>query len=113
MNRHSFLKPLLIFLLSCSFISANAQSFYEIKFSDKSNNQYKCLLVYFHENNSYLRTGYYENNIYNVVEVNYKMEYGVATGGRKYCMMKTTNPVFITTKNPNQVYLDQLLSLVL
>ena len=95
---------LLVFSIMCS-LASGAQSLYEIKFSDAGNVQYKALLVFFHENNSYIRVGYYANDQYNVVEVNYRMEYGTAIGGRKYCMLKkTTNPVFITSKKLNQSY---------
>src|SRR5688572_3352846 len=105
MNLRSSLKPIVILLLTCSFISANAQSLYEIKFSDKNNNQYKGFLVFFHENNSYIRTAYYENNTYNVVEINYKMEYGSTSTGLKYCMLrKISTPLFITAKLPAQSY---------
>jgi hypothetical protein len=91
--------------MTVAYVSANAQSLYEIRFADANNTQLKGLLVFFHENNSYIRIGYYSDNQYNVVEVNYKMEYGVAIGGRKYCMLKkTSNPEFITAKLPNQAY---------
>jgi len=105
MRIRSLFKPFAFFLMTVLYISTNAQSLYEIKFADVNNVQLKGLLVYFHENNSYIRIGYYDNNQYNVVEVNYRMEYGVAIGGRKYCMLKkTSNPEFITTKLPNQAY---------
>ena len=105
MNLQSPLKSIAIFLLSCSIISVNAQSLYEIKFSDKNNNQYKGFLVFFHENNAYIRTAYYENNQYNVVEINYKMLYGSTATGLKYCMLqKTTPPVFITARLATQSY---------
>ena len=104
--RTHFIKKLSLVALSITFfLITRSQSLYEIKFSDANNNQYKALLVYFHENHSYIRVGYYAYNQYNVVEINYKMEYGTAIGGRKYCMLKkTTNPVFITTKKPEQGY---------
>ena len=105
MNTHSFLKRLLIFYFVFIGLSAGAQSFYEIKFSDKNNNQYKCLLVYFHENSSYIRTAYQENGKYNVVEVNYKMIYGTTSTGLKYSMLsKVSSPVFITLKAAGQSY---------
>src|SRR4026208_430630 len=105
MRTHLTFKLLAFILLVTSYARINAQSLYEIKFADVNNVQLKGLLVYFHENNSYIRIGYYGDNQYNVVEVNYKMEYGVAIGGRKYCMLKkTSNPEFITTKLPNQAY---------
>ena len=64
---------LLTILTMCGLVSG-AQSLYEIKFSDAGNVQYKALLVYFHENNSYITVGYFANDQYNVVEVNYRME---------------------------------------
>ncbi|HMK19034.1 MAG TPA: hypothetical protein VK492_12595 [Chitinophagaceae bacterium] len=105
MNTHSFLKRLLLFYFVFIGLTAGAQSFYEIKFSDKNNNQYKCLLVYFHENSSYIRTAYQENGKYNVVEVNYKMIYGTTSTGLKYSMLKkVSNPTFITPKAVGQSY---------
>ena len=78
------------------FNSIYSQSLYEIKFTDKVNNKYKALLVYFNDYNSYIRTGYNVNGKYNVVEVNYKMEYGTTKEGLKYCMLrKTSKPVMI------------------
>src|SRR5262245_7227492 len=105
MNKASILKLSLIALLCGSLYTAVSQSLYEIKFSDKDNNQYKCLLVYFHENNSYIRTAYFQNSRYNVVEVNYKMIYGTTATGLKYCMLtKVSNPAFITPKGAGQLY---------
>ena len=105
MNHHAFYKPFLLILFLIFYFGINAQSLYEIKFDDKNKNSYKALLVFFHDNNSYMRVSYNDMNGYNVVEIRYKMEYGTATNGQKYCMLKkVTNPAFITVKFPNQTY---------
>jgi hypothetical protein len=106
MRIHLISKLLTFIFLTTSYITS-AQSLYEIKFADRNNVQYKGFLVFFNENNAYMRTAYFDiNRQYNVVETNYKMEYGVTRDGtRKYCMLKkTSNPTFITYNSLSQVY---------
>ena len=88
-----------IVFLIIQFVS-HAESLYEIRFTDKQNTQYKGLLVYSNDSKSYMRINYAVNNQAYIVEINYKMIYGVNSYGVKYCMLQNTSkPVFIST-NP-------------
>jgi hypothetical protein len=104
MNSRTFLTMLAFCLFTFATLPLQAQSLYEIKFSDKLNTQYKAFLVFFHENNCYMRIAYNTDNRYNVVEVIYKMEYGSTATGLKYCMLRGSNPAFITEKTLQQSY---------
>ena len=92
-----------LFILLVSF-SAQSQSLYEIKFTDKQKIPYSCFLVFFNETNAYMRIAYYNNNIYNVVNVTYTSSNGVSADGSKYSLLTGSNPVFITANKTNLKY---------
>ncbi len=73
-----------------------SQSLYEIRFADKQKNSYTAFLVFFNENNAYMRIAYKNNNAYNVVNVNYTSKNGVNSQGTQYSMLIGYHPVYIT-----------------
>ncbi len=88
-------------LLACfccaGIYKADAQSLYEIKFTDAAKTEYLGLLVYFNEQNSYMRIAYTVNGVYNVVHVDYKSITGVNVQNENFFYLKsTTAPTFIT-----------------
>lgn len=93
---------LIIFLVTA--YHATSQSLYEIKFTNKQNIPYTGLLVFFNETNAYMRVAYNNKNVYNVVNVTYKMKNGVNRKGDKYSMLTGSNPVFITDNKANLKY---------
>lgn len=95
---------IVLFLVLHFGTGVQSQSLYEIKFADKQNIKYSCFLVFFHETNAYMRIAYNYNNVYNVVNVTYKMQNGVNRQGDKYSMLTGSNPVFITENKANLRY---------
>jgi len=85
-----------LFFILLTGSTAKSQSLYEIKFADKQNVQYSCFLVFFNENNVFMRIAYNYNNAYNVVNVTYSSRNGTNSQGIKYSMLTGYNPVFIT-----------------
>jgi hypothetical protein len=83
--------------------SSKAQSLYEIKFTDAAQPlvEYNCLLVYFNEQNSYMRVAYTQNQNYYVVHVDYRSITGVNSQNANYFYLKGSNPTFITTNKSN------------
>ena len=71
-----------------------SQSLYEIQFS-AGGAKYKAFLVYFNEDDAYMRIAYHYNEKYNVVEVDYTSVSG-KEDGYNYFVMKGENPRFIT-----------------
>jgi len=94
----------LIFFIQLISFPLKAQSLYEIKFTDKQKIQYSCFLVFFNETNAYMRIAYYNNNIYNVVNVSYTSRNGTNSQGTKYSMLTGYNPVYITDNKANLKY---------
>ncbi|WP_291720512.1 caspase family protein [Bernardetia sp.] len=84
---------LLVFFLSWS-APVFSQSLYEIQFSSGST-KYKAFLVYFNEDDAYMRIAYNYNGKYNVVEVDYTSVSG-KEDGYNYFVMQGENPRFIT-----------------
>ena len=79
-----------------------SQSLYEIQFSAQRV-KYKGFLVYFNEEDAYMRIGYTVNNVYNVVHVEYTSTSG-QEDGYNYFVMQGENPQFITSTARNQSY---------
>lgn len=97
--RTTFLRATLLgvlFVMALGLTSM-AQSFYETKFKDPKGNEYLGFMVYYNENNAYMRVAFYQGNRYNVVNV----EYTSVTGnedGVNYLFMIGSNPTYITDK---------------
>ncbi|WP_448529792.1 caspase family protein [Raineya sp.] len=91
---------LLFFLFA--FVSAKGQSLYEIVF-EVSDITYKAFLVYFNEQDAYMRVGYTYKGKYNVVDVKYQSVTG-QEDGYNYFVMIGSNPRFITTQDKGQSY---------
>lgn len=72
-----------------------AQDLFEIKFTDKLKVKYKGLLVIFNDSKMYMRVAYNAENMYKVVNVDYKSEHG-KTDGSEYLVLLGSNPKFIT-----------------
>lgn len=72
-----------------------AQDLFEIKFTDKQNIKYKGLLVIFNDSKMYMRVAYNAENMYKVVNVDYKSEHGKTADG-EYLVLLGSNPKFIT-----------------
>lgn len=92
------------FFVLLSSLPLRSQSLFEIKFTDRQKIQYSCLLVFFHENNAYMRIAYTYNNVYNVVNVSYDMKNGINRQGKKYAMLTGHKPMFITDNKANLKY---------
>lgn len=96
-----FLRALLLpFLLLCSTL--NAQTLYELTF-EAEQVLYKGFLVYFNEEDAYMRVGYTYNGVYNVVDVRYQSATG-QEDGYNYFVMIGSNPRFITNTGKGQKY---------
>ena len=95
-----------IHLLSCLLLATilRSQSLYEIKFHDKANIEYSCLLVYFNESYAYMRIAYQYGNADYIVNVNYKSRNGTNNNGEKYSLLAGYAPTFIKGYNPNLKY---------
>jgi hypothetical protein len=91
---------LLPFLLLCSTLKG--QSLYELTF-EAEKVLYKGFLVYFNEEDAYMRVGYTYKGQYNVVDVKYKSATG-QEDGYNYFVMVGSNPRFITNTAKGQKY---------
>ncbi|MDX1904712.1 MAG: caspase family protein [Thermonemataceae bacterium] len=80
----------------------SAQSLYELTFETGGIN-YKCFLVYFNEQDSYMRVAYTYKGKYNVVNVKYTSVAG-KEDGYDYFVMMGSEPKFITDKAEGQSY---------
>jgi hypothetical protein len=78
-----------------------SQSLYEIKFS-AGDITYKGFLVYFNEEDAYMRVAYTYNKAYNVVNVDYTSTSG-QEDGYNYFVMQGENPKFITSNSGSRV----------
>lgn len=94
--------PFLILSLIFSFLSLRSQSLYEITF-ENSDIVYKGFLVYFNEQEAFMRIGYTYENKYNVVNVNYVSATGQESG-YNFFVMVGSNPRFITKDENGQGY---------
>ncbi len=100
MKKLFFRALLLPFLFLCSTL--NGQSLYELTFeADKV--LYKGFLVYFNEQDAYMRIGYTYNGQYNVVDVKYQSATG-QEDGYNYFVMVGSDPRFITNTGKGQKY---------
>ncbi len=84
-----------------------SQSLYEIKFKDQKNStiEYTCFLVYYNENDCYMRIKFYNSkNEFRVVNVTYKGSSGKYTTGLSYFSLTGSNPVYITSKSEGESY---------
>ena len=79
-----------------------SQSLYEIEFSAERI-KYKGFLVYFNEEDAYMRVAYTANGVYNVVQIDYNSTSG-KEDGYNYFVMEGRNARFITTTQGNQSY---------
>lgn len=93
-------------LLLCSS-SLQGQSLYEITF-EAGQILYKGFLVYFNEQDAYMRIGYTYNGQYNVVDVKYTSATG-QEDGYNYFVMVGSNPRFITTSKGQKYNPDHFL----
>jgi hypothetical protein len=84
--------------------TAKSQSVYEIKFKDAKQIQYSCLLVFFHENNAYMRIAYKYQNTEILVNVTYRMKNGVNYQGVRYSMLSGYFPVLIKGYSSDRKY---------
>lgn len=99
-NRLLLLAALLLAPLGNLF----AQSFYEIRFTDKAGNDYKGLLVYISESESYMRMTYHNRGEYRVVNVSYQAKTGVTEDGVHYMLLLGSDPKYITDHNRDEQY---------
>jgi len=94
---------LLLLLLSAFWGNAlRAQSLYEITFKAADVN-YTGFLVYFNEQDAYMRIAYTYENKYNVVNVNYHSVTG-QSDGYNYFIMLGADPTFITENKQGNSY---------
>lgn len=100
MKKPFFRILLLPFLLLCSTL--NGQSLYELTF-EAEKVLYKGFLVYFNEEDAYMRVGYTYDGQYNVVDVKYKSVTG-QEDGYNYFVMIGSDPRFITNTSKEQQY---------
>lgn len=92
-----------LILFFCSIANqTQAQSLYEIVF-EVGNISYKGFLVYFNEEEAYMRIGYYDNKKYNVVEVKYKSIIE-KSGDYNTFVMIGSNPTYITKVDRGVTY---------
>jgi hypothetical protein len=97
-----FLQILLLPFFLLLYSTLKGQSLYELTFEAK-NVLYKGFLVYFNEEDAYMRVGYTYNGQYNVVDVKYKSVTG-QEDGYNYFVMIGSNPQFITNTAKGQKY---------
>ncbi len=90
------MKKLLLFVavLFSVVCQTNGQDIYELKFTSEDT-EYKGLLVIFNESKMYMRVGYYAEDMYKVVNVDYTSEHG-ESDGIEYLALIGSNPQFIT-----------------
>lgn len=81
-------------LLIFNYCSSFSQSLYELKYTD-GETTYLGFLVYYNENNSYMRIGYTTAEGYNVVNITYKGSRGKLKDGKSFFCLTGSNPQFI------------------
>jgi hypothetical protein len=92
------------FLFITATIPAFSQTLYEVRFKDAENTIYTGLMVYFNENDAFMRVGYTIENKYSVVNVKYKTITGKLQNGTNYYYMQGSEPAFITEKGNDDEY---------
>lgn len=96
MRKQGFIQAFFLWaVLCCTAQWLPAQDLFEIKFTDKQNIKYKGLLVIFNDSKMYMRVAYNAENMYKVVNVDYKSEHGKTKDG-EYLVLMGSNPKFIT-----------------
>jgi len=100
MKTKLFRIALISFLFLQSFISFS-QTFYELQFHDNTGIPYLGFMVYYGENNCYLRVAFSQGDVYNVVNVEYESKTG-NENGTNYQLLVGKNPTYIT-ENPTQL----------
>lgn len=96
MRKRGFTQTFFLWAVLCfAAQSLPAQDLFEIKFTDKQNIKYKGLLVIFNDSKMYMRVAYNAENMYKVVNVDYKSEHGKTKDG-EYLVLMGSNPKFIT-----------------
>lgn len=96
MRKQGFTQAFLLWAVLCFTAQLlPAQDLFEIKFTDKQNVKYKGLLVIFNDSKMYMRVAYNAENMYKVVNVDYKSEHGKTKDG-EYLVLMGSNPKFIT-----------------
>jgi hypothetical protein len=98
------IKLALFFLLA--FFKVQGQSLYEIKFKGQNDTtHYTAFLVYYNENDAYMRIGYRNSKQdYRVVEIRYKGKSGTYTSGKSYFSLTGSTPKYITSKSTDESY---------
>jgi hypothetical protein len=94
---------LILSMLSCLVYS---QSLFEIKFnSADSESSYTCFLVYYNEENAYMRIKYYNRDQeFRVVNVTYKGTVGTYENGTSFFSLTGSGITYITDKNERESY---------
>lgn len=96
MRKQGFTQAFFLWVVLCFAAQLlPAQDLFEIKFTDKQNIKYKGLLVIFNDSKMYMRVAYNAENMYKVVNVDYKSEHGKTADG-EYLVLLGSNPKFIT-----------------
>jgi hypothetical protein len=90
------------FWLALTFQTAGAQTFYEVTFQ-AAGITYKGFLVYFNEEDAYMRIGYTHRGTYHVVDVKYK-SISYQEGGTNFFVMLGSNPTYITSASRGLTY---------
>ncbi len=92
----------IFFWLSLTFQTAWAQTLYEVTFQ-AARVTYKGFLVYFNEEDAYMRVGYTYQGTYHVVDVKYKSS-SYQEDGTNFFVMIGSNPTYITSASRGMTY---------
>lgn len=100
------MKKIYFFLLMTISFNCYAQSLYEIKFTGANDTtKYTAFLVYYNENDAYMRIKYYNpQRQYRVVQVKYTGSSGKYDNGESYFSITGTDVTYITEKSRDESY---------
>jgi Caspase domain len=94
---------LIFFIVLTTYVKG--QSLYEIQFTGPDKSKYTCFLVYYNENNAYMRIRYHnQDGALRVVQVKYTGESGKYVNGESYFSLTGETPAFITEKSDKESY---------
>jgi hypothetical protein len=97
--RHALAFLALILQITFSF----GQNFYETKFRDTYGYEYLGFMVYYSENNCYMRVAFTQSNVYNVVNVEYE-SHTTVEDGINCLLLYGSNPRYITSGSYGTYY---------